>query len=185
MTDLDHSRRRWLLPLLNTTRHGSRSHATCHYKCGNACDAPVPNTQANPEFRDVAEGSLSRRGVLKAAGAGALVVAAGQTVGNAPAAAASEAAAAESAEAAGAAEAGFTGHGDWRPAPSAPLTFRPVKPNFRDAVVTARGYDHSVLIRWGDPVEEGAPAFDVTAQTPAAQAKQFGYYFDIQSPFAL
>ena len=35
-----------------------------------------------------------------------------------------------------------------------------------------------VLIRWGDPVVAGAPAFDVANQTAAAQEKQFGYNND-------
>ncbi len=46
MTEIDGSRRR-LLPLLTGFRHGSRSHVTCHYKCGNACDAAVPNRTDN------------------------------------------------------------------------------------------------------------------------------------------
>ena len=42
----------------------------------------------------------------------------------------------------------------------------------------AAGYRPDVLIRWGDPVEAGAPTFDPMKQTPAAQAKQFGYNND-------
>lgn len=42
----------------------------------------------------------------------------------------------------------------------------------------AAGYDAEVLIRWGDPVTADAPAFNVRAQTAAAQAKQFGYNND-------
>ena len=77
MTENSNSRRRLFLPLLDSVRHGTRSHATCHYKCGNACDAAVPNRTDNPTFESVVQTALSRRALLTAAGAGALVVAAG------------------------------------------------------------------------------------------------------------
>ncbi|WP_076259284.1 PhoX family protein [Intrasporangium flavum] len=154
-----------LLPLVSTPRHGSRSRMTCHFRCNDACDAPVPNESGNPAMRDLVEGALARRSVLKgsALGAGALVLA-GLTAGAAAPAAASG----------GPAPAG---HG--RPTGDVGrAAFTPVAPNNADAVTNAPEYTQNVVIRWGDPVESDAPRFDVHAQTPEAQARQFGYNND-------
>jgi uncharacterized protein len=157
MTDTQGPRRRLLLPFLDSVRHGSRSHTTCYYKCGNACDGVVPNQTDNPTFADVVQSAFSRRNMLKAAGVSALVVAAGPisatpAIGRSPLTR----------------SAGSGGS----------LTFEPVEPNLLDELVTAAGYRYSVVMRWGDPVEPGAPDFDVDNQTPEAQAKQFGYNCD-------
>jgi secreted PhoX family phosphatase len=156
MTDSSDSRRRLFLPLLDSVRHGSRSHTTCYYKCGNACDAAVPNRTDNPTFESVVQTVMSRRALLRAAGAGALVVAAAPLFPE-PAAATPG-------------RRGAVGDGA--------LTFEPVEQNFLDELVIPAGYRSAVVMRWGDPVEEGAPEFDVDAQTAAAQAKQFGYNCD-------
>ena len=42
----------------------------------------------------------------------------------------------------------------------------------------AVGYDADVLIRWGDPVTDGAPAFDPHKQSADTQESQFGYNND-------
>ncbi|CAA9312018.1 MAG: Putative phosphatase [uncultured Frankineae bacterium] len=164
MTTTQDGPRRRLLPLL--TRHGSRSHLTCHYRCGNACDAPVPNETDNPYFGDVASAVVSRRGLLKGAGAGALLVSAG-TAGAAPALATVVPPPTR----------GPGGRGGAGQADSA-LTFTTVGPNVLDELVTAPGYAYDVVMRWGDPVVPGAPAFDIDKQTPEAQAQQFGYNCD-------
>jgi secreted PhoX family phosphatase len=49
----------------------------------------------------------------------------------------------------------------------------------------AAGHDAEILIRWGDPVLPGAPAFDPRNQTAAAQAQQFGYNNDFVGYFPM
>ncbi|RKN48394.1 PhoX family protein [Micromonospora endolithica] len=163
-----------LLPLLGSTRHGSRDAMTCLYRCGNACDHPVPNTSDNAYFGDVVSTEVSRRGVVRAGAVGALVLgfggaAAGALAGAAPAAAAPEVPADLDALAVGRPEKGV-GNGA--------LTFKPVPPNTLDSFIVPNGYDHAVVIKWGDPVVPGAPEFDLHRQSAAAQAKQFGYNND-------
>jgi secreted PhoX family phosphatase len=53
-----------------------------------------------------------------------------------------------------------------------------VPPSKLDALTIPEGYGQSVVIRWGDAVEAGAPEFDFHHQTAAAQAKQLGYNND-------
>ena len=152
---------RSLLPLLGP--HGSRSRMTCTFRCGNACDHPEPNTSGNPHIGELLAATARRRSVLKAgaAAAGGMVL---SGMGASPAAAspASPTAAPRTAAAGGVSDLGF----------------EPVAPNLRDNVTVADGFQHQVVVGWGDPVERDAPAFDVHRQTPQAQAKQFGYNCD-------
>lgn len=153
------------LPLLPTgTRHGSRSFATCFFRCGNACDHPEPNPTDHGHIQDQIARAVQRRSILKGAAAtsGALLV-------GGIAASASPAAAAPAGSAPRAA--GESGN-------LARATFAPVQPNKRDAVTTATGFDHNVVIRWGDPVVPGAAEFDAGNQSAQAAMKQFGYNCD-------
>nr|WP_127498911.1 PhoX family phosphatase [Actinoplanes solisilvae] len=145
---------RRLLPLLG--RHGGgRDAMTCLYRCGNACDHPVPNKSDNPYLGDIIDAAVSRRGLFRAGGAGALVLGIGGVAAS-PAGAA--------------------------PAATAPsngsLTFKPIPPNEIDTVIVPNGYDHALVIRWGDPIVPGAPAFNLARQTGETQSKQFGYNND-------
>ncbi|MBA2769416.1 MAG: PhoX family phosphatase [Sporichthyaceae bacterium] len=147
------------LPLLPV--HGNRSRQTCLYRCGNACDHPVPNTSGNPYFGDILAESISRRGILKAGALTGLVVGAGGLASAAPVAAAEK--------------------GTSATASARALTFTPVPPNKLDMLLVPNQYDYRVVVRWGDPILAGAPAFDVHNQTADAQAMQFGYNCDYLS----
>ena len=48
-------------------RHGNRSYAVCHWKCGNECDLAAPNTSENETFAEVVDRMLTRRTVLSGA----------------------------------------------------------------------------------------------------------------------
>ena len=157
----DHPR---MLPMAGLT-HGNRSAVTCHLRCGDACFFEAPNTTETSYFRDVAARALSRRAVL---GAGATATALG-VVATVPAAAGTR----------GRPSGGHHGHhgGDG-------LRFSSIEPVAVtvDDVTVPRGYQWDPIIRWGDPILKGAPAFDAANQSPEAQAGQFGYnndYLDI------
>ena len=150
-----------VLPMAGLT-HGRRSPVTCHLRCGDACSSAAPNSTETSYFRDVATRALSRRGVLGAgaAGAGVLALTGGGLVS--PAAARPTA----------------------KPGRPGGLPFEPIGPvaTTVDDVTVPAGYGWDPIIRWGDPILPGAPAFDATKQTPEKQAGQFGYnndYLDI------
>ncbi|SDH17457.1 hypothetical protein SAMN05421505_11264 [Sinosporangium album] len=160
-----------LLPLLTDSHTGGRSALTCRFRCGNACAHDVANRSGNPYFGDIAAAALSRRGVLQAGALGALVVGAigAGSVGAAPAAA----------------DPGKKPGGGGRPGHGGDLRFSPVPPNKDDALRIPAGYRSHVVVRWGDPVLPGAPAFDFDKQTAEAQAKQFGYNCDYVTLFPM
>lgn len=59
-----------------------------------------------------------------------------------------------------------------------PFRFTELAHGVDDRAHVAEGHSLVPLLRWGDPVLPGAPAFAPTAQTPQAQAGQFGYNCD-------
>ncbi|GGP38901.1 phosphatase [Saccharothrix coeruleofusca] len=158
-------RGRRLLPLLPNHPLG-RSAMTCKYRCGDACAHEAPNTSANPYFGDVVSEVVRRRGLLKA-GAVLAVAGAGASLGAGAAVAKPGGRPEVDADA-------DLGGGRRRDG----LNFTAVAPNQLDEVVVPEGYQQAVVMRWGDPVLPGAPAFDFDRQTAAAQAKQFGYNND-------
>ncbi|MEU9701898.1 PhoX family protein [Streptomyces sp. NPDC047981] len=166
---------RKLLPLLSTNPHGGgRSALTCRFRCGDACFHEVPNTSDNEYVGDVIAGVLSRRSMMRTAAVVTVAAAAGSAVvgsGSSPAVAA-----APESDAASAAAKGFH-----RVDGARGLRFTPVAPNTADKVTVPTGYEQNVVIRWGEPILRGAPAFDADKQTAAAQAGQFGYNNDFLS----
>ncbi len=156
--------RRTTLPLIDlpTAAHarGKRSAVTCALKCGNACSHPVPNESANDYFPDIADRALSRRSVLGAGAATGLVL----TFAGPVAAAAAKP------------KPGSTG-----------LAFEAISAVTAgtDTFNVPTGYRWAALIRWGDPILKGAPAFDPANQSETAQAMQFGYNCDYLDVIAL
>ncbi|MEW2114991.1 PhoX family protein [Streptomyces sp. NPDC005474] len=164
---------RKLLPLIGSSsgsHPGGRSAMTCRFRCGDACFHEVPNTSANEYVGDVIAGALSRRSVMRAAAVVTVATAAG-TAANVVGAQGAEAATAASYPSQAAR------HPHHSSVPRG-LRFSPVAPNTADAVTVPGGYGQNVVIRWGEPILRGAPAFDSENQTAAAQAGQFGYNND-------
>ncbi len=153
-----------LLPMLGHTK-GKRSPVTCALKCDNACSGEVCNTSSNSYFRDIASATMSRRAALGFGAAGALAVVIGNAVTSAgPAMAGGP----------GLSAAAKNGYG------ASKLTFTAIAPVDAavDAFTVPEGFTWQPVIRWGDPIFNDAPDFDLANQTAAAQARQFGYNND-------
>ena len=65
------------------------------------------------------------------------------------------------------------------------LGFTPIEGDTTDSITVPDGYKADVVLRWGDPVEAGAPEFDFDGHTPEAQAGQAGYNCDFLATFPL
>lgn len=152
-----------LIPLnLYVSHDGTsrRQHLTCLYRCGDACAKPVPNRSDNEYFGDVVK-AVSRRSMLRAGGIAVLAVGAGSVLA-----------------ACGTDEPPAVAPSATPDATPPGMNFTSVAPNTDDVVVIPDGYQQAVVIRWGDPILDGAPQFDVTNQTGAAQRGQFGFNND-------
>jgi secreted PhoX family phosphatase len=112
----------------------------------------------NEPFRDIMARNLERRAFLKGAAATIPVLMAGPS---------------------------FLMPSEARAALPDGLSFTPIAPSSVDDVVVPDHYLYDVLIRWGDPLFNGAPAFDLGNQTAAAQRQQFGYNCDFLGYFPL
>ncbi|MBK8174196.1 MAG: PhoX family phosphatase [Rhodospirillales bacterium] len=65
------------------------------------------------------------------------------------------------------------------------LQFQPILATAEDQIKVPDGYQWDLVLSWGDPLLPGAPAFDFTNQTAAAQAQQFGFNCDYIGHFVL
>ncbi|NBM19872.1 PhoX family phosphatase [Streptomyces sp. GC420] len=163
---------RKLLPLIGSGPHpGGRSALTCRYRCGDACFHEVPNTSDNEYAGDIITSVLSRRSMMRAA---AVVTVAGATGAAVVGGVGAGQAQAEPAT-------GLAGKGGATADGARGLRFKAVAPNTTDQVTVPEGYAQNVVIRWGEPILRGAPAFDADKQTAKAQAGQFGYNNDFLS----
>ena len=153
-----------LLPMLGHTK-GKRSPVTCALKCDNACTGEVCNTSSNSYFRDIASATMSRRTALGFGAAGALAVAFGGALTSPESAVAGGP---------GLSPAAKNGYG------ASKLKFTAIAPVDAavDAFTVPEGFTWQPVIRWGDPIFNDAPDFDLGNQTAAAQARQFGYNND-------
>ena len=154
-----------LLPMLGHTK-GKRSPVTCALKCDNACSGEVCNTSTNSYFRDIASATMSRRSALGFGAAGALAVAFGNAVPSAAPAVADGGP--------GLAAAAKDGFGKSK------LQFSAIAPVDAavDTMTVPAGFTWQPVIRWGDPLFNDSPAFDIDRQSAAAQSRQFGYNND-------
>ncbi|MEU6702223.1 PhoX family protein [Streptomyces wuyuanensis] len=165
---------RRILPLLSSNHAGGRSALTCRYRCGDACFHEVPNTSGNEYAGDIIAATLSRRSMMRTAAVVTVATAAGGAV------VAQNAPSAQAAAVPAAGDARHGGHGGVTDGARG-LRFSPVGPNTADKVTVPAGYTQNVVIRWGEPILRGAPAFDADRQTAKAQAGQFGYNNDFLS----
>ncbi len=113
-------------------------------------DTQINNSSANPEFQHILERRCSRRELLQV----------GSVLGTLPLFSAGSAVFAAQ-----------------QITPSA-LTFTELPQGLDQHFTVAPGYQHQVLLRWGDPIFATASAFDPHQQSRASQEQRFGYNND-------
>ncbi len=123
----------------------------CDYEYERVDDIPT-NPSTAPKIGDIITARLSRRGALKGLGGGAV---------------------AGAAVVYGAGQVQAMSHGT-----HSSLGFTELAKGYDEAHAVAEGYEAQTLIRWGDPVVPGAPAFDPNTLTAETQLQQFGYNCD-------
>ena len=133
----------------------------------DSIEAPAPHREGNEPFASILHRRISRRGLLKTAAIGAPLVA----LSTSPLLGARLFGGASLANVAGAS--GHDGGGG-----GGPVGIESIPHDLDDTVNIASGYAAEVVIRWGDPVVAGAPAFDLNNQTAAAARRQFGFNCD-------
>ena len=109
-------------------------------------DTQINNSSTNPEFQHILERRCSRRELLQV----------GSVLGTLPLfSAGSDVFAAQ------------------QITPSA-LTFTELPQGLDQQFTVAPGYQHQVLLRWGDPIFATVSAFDPNQQSRASQEQRFG-----------
>jgi secreted PhoX family phosphatase len=58
------------------------------------------------------------------------------------------------------------------------LGFTPIAGSTEDRLIVPKGYEHDIVLRWGDPLARGVRRFDPADWTARDQAKAFGYNCD-------
>lgn len=136
----------------------SPAYAAWLQKCRWACGSKCFTAGTNPSQNPTFEAVLARRFSRRTTLKGAAAAALVLTLGRAPVT-----------EAAG----------------RGTLSFRPITLDSADRVRVPDGYDHQVLIRWGDPLRSWGPEFRLQEQSPESQALQFGYNADFVGYFPI
>ncbi|MYG90542.1 MAG: PhoX family phosphatase, partial [Chloroflexi bacterium] len=151
---------------LNWIPRRARSTYHCEISCDDACFRPAPNHSGNEPFAAILNRRISRRSLVRATIAGAPLLAlstsplGSQIFGSAPLSRQAEAA-------------------------SSTIGLQSIPHDNEDSINIAEGYTSNVVIRWGDAVVPGAPAFNLNGQTAESAAKQFGFNCDYNGFFPL